>query len=259
MGTAINTGGVWPGKEMRRKEDLQLLGRVGEGFSEEVASEVWHMRPDAQGADGRAGEHTPGRGAVQRVSRGVGDSTRLLRLAGTDLEGPVPAQRIQAHFVFRTRVTRRQAVCNWFPGRLPKPTLQPVSKARPLCSLQRQALSEGRRSGVRLLVSGPGGARWKGLRTGGRGPCTLGFRVCCKRKSFFPLRVISPKADTLFLRSKELKLDSEPAELQRTLSLSLQEAPGLLSTAPEAEAAGGEEGHLGVLFPFLHAFLFPPD
>lgn len=54
MGTAINTGGVWPRKEMRRKEDLQLLGRVGEGFSEEVASEVslWHMRPDAQGADG---------------------------------------------------------------------------------------------------------------------------------------------------------------------------------------------------------------
>lgn len=166
----------------------------------------------------------------------------------------MPAQRIQAHFVFRKRVTLRQAICSWFPSRLPKSTLQPVSKARPLCSLQRQALSEGRRSGVRLLVSGPGGARWKGLRTGGHGPCTLGFRACCKQKSFFPLRVISPNADTLFLRSKELKLDSEPAEPQRSLSLSLQEAPGLLSEAPEAEAAGGEEGHLRVALSFSPCF-----
>lgn len=44
----------------------------------------------------------------------------------------------------------------------------------------------------------------------------FGFRVCCKRKCFFPFRFISLQADTLFLRFKELKLDLELAEAQRS-------------------------------------------
>lgn len=44
------------------------------------------------------------------------------------------------------------------------------------------------------------------------GLADFGFRVCCKRKYVFPFRFISPKANTLFLRFKELKLDLEPAE-----------------------------------------------
>lgn len=44
----------------------------------------------------------------------------------------------------------------------------------------------------------------------------FGFRVCCKRKCFFPFRFISLQADTLFLRFKELKLDLEPVEAQRS-------------------------------------------
>lgn len=55
------------------------------------------------------------------------------------------------------------------------------------------------------------------MRTGGLGLVSLGFRVCCKRKYFFPFRFISPKANTLFLRFKELTrtLDLEPAEASK--------------------------------------------
>lgn len=64
----------------------------------------------------------------------VGDSMRLVKLAGTDWEGgPVPAQEIWAYSVFRKRVTWRQAIGSWPPGGPLKSGLQPVSEAHALC------------------------------------------------------------------------------------------------------------------------------
>lgn len=63
----------------------------------------------------------------------------------------------------------------------------------------------------------------------------FGFRVYCKQKYFFSFRFISLKADTLFLRFKELRLSLEPVGPQRLFSFSLEEALSLLSMAPKAE------------------------
>lgn len=108
-------------------------------------------------------------------------------------------------------MTWRQAIGSWPPGG------SPVPPAACLGSMHSAATPSWRPRKAGALEGGVGFLAWwpqvEGVRTGGLALADLGLRVCCKRKYFFPLRFISPKASTLFLRFKELtsELDLDPA------------------------------------------------
>lgn len=84
----------------------------------------------------------------------------------------------------------------------------------------------------------------------------FGFRVCCKRKCFFPFKFISLQADTLFLRFKELKLDLELAEAQR--SPWKRPLAALRAAGAEQDGGGGSPGGPALVGLFRSSLCFRP-